>query len=183
MLDACVLYLPSLRDLLLWLASVRVYSPRWTEQIHDEWTRNVLADHPELTAAQLDRTRGLMNQVKPGCLVSGYEAHIPGLSLPDENDRHVLAAALEARAGLIVTFNLADFPASSLGTHNVQAVHPDVFLCALFDEKPELFLRGLKAHRASLQRPSKTVEGYVATLRANGLRWLAMRMEAHTAAF
>ena len=35
-LDACVLYPPSLRDLLLWLTSVRVYSPRWTEQIHDE---------------------------------------------------------------------------------------------------------------------------------------------------
>jgi len=182
-LDACVLYPPSLRDLLLWLASVRVYAPRWTEQIHDEWTRNVLADQPELTAAQLDRTRRLMNQVTPECLVSGYEAHIPTLSLPDADDRHVLAAAIEAQATLIVTFNLADFPASSLGTHNVQAVHPDVFLCALFDEKPELFLRGLKAHRASLQRPSKTAEEYVATLRANGLRWLAVRVEAHLAAF
>lgn len=58
-LDACVLYPPSLRDLLLWLARVRVYAPRWTEQVHDEWTRNVLLNHPQLTAAQLDRTRSL----------------------------------------------------------------------------------------------------------------------------
>jgi len=182
-LDACVLYPPSLRDLLLWLASVRVYAPRWTEQIHDEWTRNVLADQPELTAAQLDRTRHLMNQVTPKCLVSGYEAHIPTLSLPDADDHHVLAAAIEAQAAMIVTFNLADFPIAILRAYGIQAVHPDVFLCALFDEKTELFLRGLKAHRASLRRPSKTAEEYVATLRANGLRWLAMRVEAHLAAF
>lgn len=49
LLDACVLYPPSLRDLLMWLATVGAYEPRWTEEIHEEWTRNVLADHPEVT--------------------------------------------------------------------------------------------------------------------------------------
>ena len=70
-LDACVLYPPSLRDLLMWLATVRVYEARWTEEIHAEWTRNVLADHPDVTQAQLDRTRRLMSVAVPKGLVSG----------------------------------------------------------------------------------------------------------------
>jgi len=181
-LDACVLYPPSLRDLLLWLAAVRVYEPRWTEDIHAEWIRNVLADNPELTSGQLERTRRLMDQVTSHCLISGYEGRIASLSLPDEADRHVLAAAIEAGSALIVTFHLADFPAATLQTYGIQPVHPDDFLCALFEDEPELFLRGLRAHRASLRRPSKTAEEYLATLIANGLNWLAAHVEAHTAA-
>jgi len=38
-LDACVLYPPSLRDLLMRAAVAGAYAPRWTEQIHGEWTR------------------------------------------------------------------------------------------------------------------------------------------------
>ena len=36
-LDSCVLYPPSLRDLFMWLAAAMVYQPRWTEDIHSEW--------------------------------------------------------------------------------------------------------------------------------------------------
>ncbi len=132
-LDACILYPPSLRDLLMWLAATHVYAPRWTEEIHAEWIRNVLADNPNVTSAQLDCTRRLMNQTIPDSVVSGYEARIPALSLPDANDRHVLATAIEARAPLIVTFNLSDFPNAVLRTYGVQAVHPHDFLSGLFD--------------------------------------------------
>jgi len=176
-LDACVLYPPSLRDLLMWLATVRIYSPRWTDEIQSEWIRNVLSDNPELPPAQLDRTRTLMNRVTPNCLVSGYEEHIPTVSLPDANDRHVVAAAIVSRATMIITFNLSDFPDAALRSYGVKAVHPDIFLCALFDEKPELFLRGVKAHRASLQNPAKDAEAYIQTLRTNGIKGLALRIE------
>lgn len=172
-LDACVLYPPSLRDLLMWLAMVDVYEPRFTEEIHTKWIRNVLADNSDVTPAQLDRTRRLMNQSVPNCLVSGYETRIPGLKLPDADDRHVLAAAIEAQAQIIVTFNLTDFPNVALRAQGVRAVHPDVFLAGLFDEQRELFLRGLRDHRASLRNPPKTAVDYVRTLRATGLERLA----------
>lgn len=178
-LDACILYPPSLRDLLMWLASTRVYAPRLTEEIHAEWIRNVLADNPEVTPAQLDRTRRLMNQVTPECLVSGYETHIPVLSLPDANDRHVLAAAVEASATVIVTFNLSDFPAAILKAYGVEPLHPDVFLSALFDDAPALFLQAVQTHRASLHNPPKTAADYIQTLRATGLKRLALRVESH----
>ena len=177
-LDACVLYPPSLRDLLMWLATIRAYEARWTEEIHTEWTRNVLADRPDVTPVQLDRTRSLMSVAVPKGLVSGYETHIPALSLPDEGDRHVLAAAIEAQASVIVTYNLSDFPNSVLRSHGIQALHPDVFLLALFDQEATLFLRGVQAHRASLKHPPKTAQEYLATLRVTGLKRLALRLEA-----
>lgn len=67
---------------------------RWTDQIHDDWMRNVLANRPDLIAAQLERTRTLMNAHVRDCLVSGYESLIDGLVLPDPDDRHVQAAAI-----------------------------------------------------------------------------------------
>ncbi len=177
-LDACVLYPPSLRDLLMRLAVAGAYTPRWTEVIHAEWIRNVLADNPSVTPAQLDRTRRLMNQTLTTSVVSGYEAHIRTLSLPDPNDRHVLAAAIEAQAPLIVTFNLSDFLNAILRTYGAQAVHPDEFLVCLFDEDTTLFLQIVQMHRASLHNPPKDAVGYVQTLRANRLKELALRLEA-----
>lgn len=181
LLDACVLYPPSLRDLLMRVAGA--YEPRWTEQIHEEWTRNVLADNPEVTVAQLDRTRRLMSLAVPQGVVSGYEACIPTLTLPDVNDRHVLAAAIKAGAAVIVTFNLSDFPAMTLAVYGIAPLHPDVFLSALFDDNPELFLHAVQAHRASLKNPPKTAAEYIQTLRSANLKGLALRAEEHTAAF
>jgi len=177
-LDACVLYPPSLRDLLMHLANAGAYAPRWTEEIHAEWIRNVLADKTNVTPAQLERTRRLMNQTISDATVSGYEARIPALSLPDANDRHVLAATIEARAPVIVTFNLSDFPNSILQTYGVRAVHPDRFLSGLFDDDSALFLRAAQTHRASLRNPPKDTAGYVQTLRVNRLKELAPRLEA-----
>lgn len=177
-LDACVLYPPSLRDLLMRVASVGVYEPRLTDEIHDEWVRNVLKNNPRVTPTQLARTRRLMNQVSTQCLVSGYTARVATLSLPDPDDRHVLAAAIEAGATLIVTFNLSDFPPTILQAYGIRSVHPDRFLSALFDANSDLFLSAVHQHRASLLKPPKNAEEYLQTLRVNGLKELVQRIEA-----
>jgi hypothetical protein len=55
--DACVLYPASTRDPLMHLACVGSVHARWTDTIHEEWIRNLLANRPDLTRAQLERTR------------------------------------------------------------------------------------------------------------------------------
>ena len=140
--DACVLYPAPLRDLLMHLALADLFQARWTDAIHDEWTRNVLANRPDLTPESLGRCRELMDAHVPDCLVAGYEPLIPTLSLPDPDDRHVLAAAIHGGAGTIVTFNLGDFPASALGPFSIEAVHPDEFVVRLWDESPRGRARG-----------------------------------------
>lgn len=104
--DVCVLYPAPLRDLLMHIAVTDLYRAKWTDAIHDEWTRNVLKDRPDLKPEQLQRTRDLMNALARDCLVTGYERLIDAVTLPDPDDRHVLAAAIRAGADIIVTFNL-----------------------------------------------------------------------------
>ncbi len=62
------------------------------------------------------------------CLVTGYESLITSLSLPDKDDRHVLAAAIRCGADSIVTFNIKDFPKSSLEPYGIEALHLDEFV-------------------------------------------------------
>jgi predicted nucleic acid-binding protein len=110
--DACVLYPAPLRDLLVQLATTRIFRAKWTDLIHDEWTRNLLVKRPDLNIERLTRLRVLMNESIPDSLVTDFEHLIPSLELPDPDDCHVLAAAITAEAKTIVTFNLKDFPTS-----------------------------------------------------------------------
>ena len=52
----------------------------------------------------------------------------PKLYLPDKNDIHVLAAAIEGKASSIVTLNLRDFPNYELKKYGIRGVHPDELL-------------------------------------------------------
>jgi predicted nucleic acid-binding protein len=123
--DANVLYSAQLRDFLMRLALGEVACAHWTEQIHEEWMRNVRADYPDITEEDLQRIQGLMDKALPGALVTGHEDRIEDLSLPDQSDRHVLAAAIHAGADCIVTFNVRDFPAAKLETWDIEATRPD----------------------------------------------------------
>jgi hypothetical protein len=81
---------------------------RWSATILDECFRNILENRPDLKPESLERTRELMTQAVPDCMVTNFEGLIDALVLPDVHDRHVLAAAIRAGAQAIVTFNLAD---------------------------------------------------------------------------
>ena len=135
--DANVLYLAQLRDLLMRLAVADLVRAHWSDAIHDEWIRNLLDNRDDLTRAQLERTRELMENALPGASVSGYQHREPNLTLPDPDDRHVLAAAVHAGAEWIVTFNLRDFPASVLDAYGIEAVDPDSFIAMLLHRSPE----------------------------------------------
>jgi hypothetical protein len=160
--DANVLYPAPLRDMLMWLAMTPLFSARWSDHIHDEWIRNVLADRPDLSATQLGRTRDMMNRAVPGCLVSGYEGLVPALALPDMDDRHILAAAIHTGAGLIVTFNLKDFPSEALRTHGIEAVHPDEFIMRLIALDAAAVCGAVQRQRAMLKSPPISVEEFLA---------------------
>ena len=97
MLDACVLYPAPLRDLLLSLAAAEIYRAKWSQQILDEWTRNLIANRPDLDPQRLQITCTRMNVAVPDSLVTGYEDLIESLELPDPDDRHVLAVAIRSR--------------------------------------------------------------------------------------
>src|SRR3954453_1695815 len=93
--------------------------------------RALLRNRPDLSRQKLERTRRLMDSHAADALVTGYEDLIPGLQLPDPDDRHVLAAAIRGRADVIVTANLRDFPAEHIASFGIEAQHPDEFIRTL----------------------------------------------------
>ena len=123
-LDACVLYGARLRSFLMYLAMSDLLWARWTHRIHEEWMRNVLENYPHLTREKLERTRDLMDRHALDAIVTDYEELVASLTLPDPDDRHVLAAAIRAGADAIVTFNLADFPAEVLAEFDHRGATP-----------------------------------------------------------
>lgn len=169
LVDANVLYQATTRDLMIRLAMAGLVRVRWSEQILDECFDNLLLDRPDLSRERLSRTRGLMNKAIRDALVVGYERHIGGLALPDPGDRHVLAAAIEANAEVILTFNLKDFPSSSLLPHGVVALHPDEWLLEVIERAPSRVLAVLEAQAAQAQRPPNTLEGLFLALEQRGL--------------
>jgi len=158
------------------LAVKKAFAARWTEEIHAEWIRNLLADRPDLSPERLQRTRALMDKYSDDCLVTGYEGLIEELKLPDPNDRHVLAAAIKAKASVIITANLKDFPGETLRKFGITAQHPDDFIAALFDLSPDAVIDAMRRHRAALKKPPKTPQQYVETLSSIGLTKTASRL-------
>ncbi len=131
--DACVLYPAPLRDFLLRLGLSGRFRARWSAQIHDEWKRNLLLNRPDLTIEQLNRKSSLMDRAIPDAIVTGHEDLIARLTLPDPDDRHVLAAAIRCNASVIVTSNEKDLPAEALSHYAMETQQPDVFAETLFD--------------------------------------------------
>jgi hypothetical protein len=169
--DACVLYASFLRDFLVRLAihgrRQGVLRAKWTGRIHHEWIRAVRRQRPDVPRESLLRTRQLMDQHVRGCRVHGYQRWEQRLTLPDPDDRHVLAAALACVANVIVTFNLGDFPTNLLAPFGVAAVLPDTLVLQLVDSG--IVVTTAAEHRASLRRPPLSVADYLATLHRNHL--------------
>lgn len=167
--DACILYQAALRDLLLRLSGTGLFRAKWTDRIHDEWIGNLLRNRQDLTAERLQRTRMLMDKSVLDCLVQDYEHLVNVVTLPDMNDRHVLAAAIKARADVIVTFNLEDFPNEILAAHDIEAQHPDEFLSHLIDLSPAAVCAAVKEQRAALKNPPRSVKEILQSFEAQGL--------------
>ena len=175
-LDACVLYSAPLRDVILEIAAEGIFRPRWTDRIHEEWIAAVLKQNARATPQALRRTRRLMDAAVPDALISGYEHLVQGLSLPDSNDQHVLAAAIIAKAGALVTFNTRDFPENALEPFGIEAQHPDDFLVYQFDLAQAKVCTAIKRLRARLRSPPMSIDEYITCLARQQLVQFADRL-------
>lgn len=152
-LDANVLYPNRMRDILLTMVHKGLFRAMWTDEIMDEWSRNVLANHAA-TEAQIGRTVAIMKDAFEECWVYHHRSLIAGIEgLPDEGDRHVVAAALAAGAQQIVTSNLKDFPAEVLELYELEAIDPDTFLVGQFELNRSLAVNAIHSVRRRLGKP------------------------------
>lgn len=177
-LDANALYPATTRSVLMYLAVGGAYRARWSAAVQDEWIAALLRLRPDLDPARLARTRNLMDARILDAVVSDYEHLIATLTLPDPDDRHVLAAAIHGGADVIVTANLKDFPAETLASYNMVAHEPDAFICDLLLAAPDAAVAAFAADRARLRNPAMSQAEYIEALRRAGLTETATILEA-----
>ncbi|HRD82838.1 MAG: PIN domain-containing protein [Saprospiraceae bacterium] len=163
-LDANVLYPAPLRDFLLSLAFRGVFAPKWSSDIQEEWTRNLLKNRPDLTQEQLNYTVKLMNTAFPDASVTDFHSSTNSFVLPDEGDRHVLATAVHTKANFIVTFNLKDFPEQPLETLFIKAIHPDDFIHNILINNESICITAFKDMVGRLKNPPLQIEDVLESL-------------------
>jgi predicted nucleic acid-binding protein len=182
LLDANVLYAAPIADLLLRLGELDLFQPRWSGDILTEHRRTFLRLRPDLGAAKADRLVRALERAFPDARIDDYQTLIAGLSLPDPDDRHVLAAAIHGQCAIIVTANLVDFPADLIMAHGIEVSHPDTFLMQQLARQPDLVLAAARSAFRDLKSPPVAFDIYVAGLRKVGLRLFAGAVEAEQVA-
>ncbi|ULQ55834.1 PIN domain-containing protein [Flavihumibacter rivuli] len=134
-LDTNVVYPVITRDILFWFAYYDLYTPKWSDHIFDEWKRVMI----EKGVSEEEAANRILkaNLAFPDALVKNYKGLIDHLELPDQDDRHVLAAAIKTNANLIVTNNIKDFPEEYLQSFGLHAKTADDFLTDIIDLNQE----------------------------------------------
>lgn len=136
LLDACVLYPTVMREVLLAGAQRGLFTPLWSPRILEEWARAARKIGPT-GEAQARAEIALLSSRWPNALQpAAPEGLMRRLHLPDENDIHVLAAAIQASADMILTLNAKDFPRHILSEEGLERRDPDGFLYALWLDQP-----------------------------------------------
>ena len=166
-LDANVLYPQWLRDVMLTLAAMGYYEPRWSTQIIDEMRRNVLADNPSINPSRFDDTTiASLHAAFPDAVVDPAGALIAAMDNAP-GDRHVLATAIAAGARLIVTANIADFRSPRfVASEEVAVESPTDFLITVLDDHPDLAATVL-FHLATHRRGVDTIADVLDQLARN----------------
>lgn len=172
MLDACVLFPTVLRELLLGAAQAGLYRPLWTARILEEWARAVRKLGPG--AEPMARAEiALLRATYPRAEVPEAPHLAARLHLPDENDLHVLAAAIAAGVDAIVTLNAADFPRGTLAAEGLDRRDPDGLLWEFASHQPAVMARVVETVRARAEALSGQPQPLKPLLKRAGLNRLA----------
>lgn len=166
-LDANVLAGALPRNILLSLAEAEFFRPRWSAEILDEFVRQFERRFGDLEGAA--RQRAMMERAFPEALVTDHQGLIEVLELPDPDDRHVLAAALQTKAAVIVTENLRDFPVAVLARYDIEPVGLDDFIADILDLAGSDAVAALRLMRERFRQPSITAGMLIRKIEQLGL--------------
>jgi predicted nucleic acid-binding protein len=153
-LDTCVLYPAALANLLLSAADSGLYRLQWSSHILRELEDSLARDRRIGQSAAAKKAQQIRSAF-PDAEVTGYESLIAAMT-NDPKDRHVVAAAVQSGAQVVVTSNIKDFPSSALASHDVEAQTPDQFLVYLYDLQPDLMVDLVAGVAAKLKNPQMT---------------------------
>lgn len=164
--DANILYSRVVRDYLLYAMTRRIIRVHWSAAILHETVEHLSQNIDGFTVESGRRLVTAMNGTFPNSEVAPTAEDLKAvaeLTLPDEDDRHVLAAAVAAEADVLCTDNIKHFPPEAMAAIGIEALTADGLLTTLVEE-----FEGdmLSAHRLTVSRlPGATDDSTIAALR------------------
>ena len=149
--DANVLVQAPIRDTLLRLAEgPTLFRVRWSAEIIGE-VKRTLESKFKINPVRTAHLESQLREHFPEAWIEGYETLIPQLR-NHPKDRHVLAAAIQAKARIIVTYNLRDFPLETTKPWRVAAIGPSTFLKQLYHADETLVIETLREQADDIRR-------------------------------
>ena len=167
-LDTNVIYPIDIRDLLFWFASYDLFTPKWSKHIFGEWKEVMI--RKGVPEDEINKRLAKAQLAFPDALVDNYESLVSSLELPDEKDRHVLAAAIKTNADIIVTNNIKDFPIKYLSSFGLSAKTADDFITNTIDLNNNLALEAFRALVLNRTNPNLDEFEILDRFRKSGLK-------------
>lgn len=147
--------------MVLGAAEYGAFTPVWSARILEEWSRAAAKLGPQ---GQVQADTEIM-QVRirfPAAEVAVPDGLKARLWLPDDNDVHVLAAAVVTSSDAIMTLNAKDFPRGVLAEEGVSRTDPDTYLLGLWNAQPEM----IAAVGVNVLQDARTLSGQDWTIRS-----------------
>ncbi|GAA4924849.1 PIN domain-containing protein [Nesterenkonia rhizosphaerae] len=154
--DANLLVSRTLRDYVVYSAGRQAYSLHWSPRILDEMRTNLQQQFGFTSVDAQALQRGLVRYMPQAMVeVDQRDVLVAQESATDAKDIHVLAAALSARASLLVTENVSDFDREWMGEHDVKLMRTGELLHLISKENPEALAF---AHEQAIRTQSHSAE-------------------------
>lgn len=162
--DANVLIPRTSRDYVVYAAKAGAMQLHWRQPILDEMSRNLIAKF-RFTPADATELELRLTEYLPQALVEVRRRDVQAVAAVemDAKDRHVVAAALSAKATILVTDNTRHFPTGWLAKRGIGVLTAGQLLARLAADHPDALRT---AHRLTVANSPKTEEAILATLTA-----------------
>ena len=168
-LDACVLVPVVLADTLLRIAERGLYRPLWSARIIAETIDAIKEVHPTIPPGRIQQRFAEIDTAFADACVEWLPSLKEAVTLPDPDDRHVVAAAVHGMADAIVTANVRDYPLDVPEPLNITVIHPDAFLLDQLDLAPRIVLDVLRTQASQYRRSMLTPIDLIALLARAGV--------------
>jgi predicted nucleic acid-binding protein len=177
--DTNVLFPFSVMDLMLALTENAVHEVIWTETLLAEWERVIVRQHHRSAESAASITAAIREFFPESRIAAeDYASLVASMPGADPDDRHHMAAAISGRARMLVTWNLADFPAEPLAALGLRVTDPDQYLCELLDQFPQEVTATVVRLAGEKRRPPKTPTDLANDLAKAGVETFADRLQA-----
>lgn len=165
-IDTNVLMSAAARDIILRLSEKDTFTVRWSNIILDELEKNLQAKLG-LSPEQSHNLICALTTAFPQANVP--KINIDPIQISAEQDKHVVAAAVQSASEVIITQNIKDFPPEELSHYHIEVQTPDEFLMHHFTLEETKTVQTVQELLLDLQKTPMEINDFLNHLESIGI--------------